>query len=332
MEPPQAVGTPAACGGGGEALEEAEGSPLGLAAEALMAHLRKYEPVLVADMDPSLHYLAPHVPKVSWTALGDLVAARERSSSGQVEGSRWISLRLDGCGFSKAVRMLRQQGVLEQGFSETFAFSMQQSLRGLMEHFHGRLGFTQSDEMVIFIPPTNIVRGVQQPHMRNGRVSKITTLAASHVTAQFLMLLAERCQRSGLGLEGLAHVLPHFDCRLGHYSSWEEARALLLWRAYDCSVNGISDAVLHAPGSDKAVRALGTREKVAWLWRNGHLPLPRHQAYGTLLVRVKRVLEGHNPKLGTSVKTLRGTIERLDGPLLELARTDGLFPKDDELS
>ena len=44
-------------------------------------------------------------------------------------------------------------------------------------------------------------------------------------------------------LAELAEIAPHFDCRVGSYASWEEARALLLWRAYDCSVNGVSDAV-----------------------------------------------------------------------------------------
>ena len=52
----------------------------------------------------------------------DIVAAREKSTSGSVDGSRWMSLRLDGCGFSKAVRMMRNKGVLEpHGFSATFA-------------------------------------------------------------------------------------------------------------------------------------------------------------------------------------------------------------------
>ena len=35
--------------------------------------------------------------------------ARERDTHGRVDGSRWLSLRLDGCGFSKAVRALRRR-------------------------------------------------------------------------------------------------------------------------------------------------------------------------------------------------------------------------------
>merc|ERR1712048_1361204 len=224
-------------------------------------------------------------------------------------------------------------GILEKnGFSQVFASCMQSSLEALMEHFQGRLGYSQSDEMIVFIAPTNIVRGEQQPHQRSGRVTKITSLAASFVTAHFIMQLARECQGKGVGLDDLSHILPHFDCRVGQYTSWEEAQALLLWRAYDCSVNGVSDAVYQTPGSGQKIQSLGRQEKVSWLWEKGMLPLPRHQAYGTVLVRVKRIKEGYNPKLGKNVWTLRGRIEKVDGPVLELVRTNALFPADDVVS
>jgi tRNA(His) 5'-end guanylyltransferase len=301
--------------------------------EDVRAHLKKYSPTLVPGMDPSLHYLAPHLPKVVWTALGDMVTQCEKTSCGSIDGTQWISLRLDGSGFSKTVRMLRRKGILEKdGYSEIFASCMQSSLRALMEHFHARLGYTQSDEMIVFIPPASIVRGEQQSHYRSGRVTKLTSLAASFVTAHFIMQLAKHCQASEVDLEDLSHILPHFDCRVGHYGSWEEAQALLMWRAYDCSVNGVSDAVYQTKGSGQKILSLGRQEKIAWLWEQGLLPLPRHQAYGTVLVRVKRAIEGYNPKLDKKVRTLRGVIEHVDGPVLELVRTDSLFPDDDELS
>ena len=34
------------------------------------------------------------------------------------------------------------------------------------------------------------------------------------------------------GLDDLHCICPHFDCRLAQYTSWEEAQALLMWRAY----------------------------------------------------------------------------------------------------
>jgi len=44
------------------------------------------------------------------------------------------------------------------------------------------------------------------------------------------------------------------------------------------------------------------------------------------------LIEGYNPKLDKNVKTLRGIIEQVDGPVLELVRTDSLFPADDDAS
>ena len=60
-----------------------------------------------------------------------------------------------------------------------------------MEQMHASLGYTQSDEMVVFLPPTRVLRGERQPHLRNGRVAKLTSLAASLVTAHFVLSLAQ---------------------------------------------------------------------------------------------------------------------------------------------
>jgi tRNA(His) 5'-end guanylyltransferase len=324
----------------------------------VLAAMKKYKPMQVDGMDASLHYLAPHVSKQTWQAMGNLVVEREKTSSGNVDGSRWISLRLDGSGFSKAVRMMRQSGLLEceHGYSERFASVMQACMRGLMEKFNAKIGFTQSDEMVVFIAPTRVVRGEQQPHTRKGRTTKLTTLAAGFVSSMFVSQLTQLClagqdsaaeeeedddnegdknammQKLSEILTKLACITPHFDCRMGHYANWEEARSLLLWRGYDCSVNGVSDAVYQIKGSGKQVQSLGKREKVEWLWKQGHLPLPRHQAYGTVMVRARRVATGHNPKLNVEVRTLRSVVETLPSmALLEMARRGELLPVDDVL-
>jgi tRNA(His) 5'-end guanylyltransferase len=98
-----------------------------------------------------------------------------------------------------------------------------------------------SDEMCIFIPPTNIIRGEQQPHQRNGRVAKMMTLASGYVSARFILALAEQSEGKPEVMAALADITPHFDCRIGKWESWDEAQSLLLWRGYDCSINGVSD-------------------------------------------------------------------------------------------
>merc|ERR1719393_61945 len=119
-------------GRNGHVLEET----LAAKAERVRAHMKQHPPTLVDGVDPSLHYLAPHMPKVEWNALGDLVTDREKTSSGSISGERWVSLRLDGSGFSRTVRMMRNKGILEKdGFSPLFASCMCSSMEALMEHF-----------------------------------------------------------------------------------------------------------------------------------------------------------------------------------------------------
>jgi hypothetical protein len=119
----------------------------------------------------------------------------------------------------------------------------------------------------------------------------------------------------------LGHITPHFDCRLGSWATWEDARALLLWRAYDCAINGVSDAVHHAkgaPGRKEAVTQC-VPFKLAWLHERGMLPLPEHQAHGTALVRVRRERDGVNPVTGEVVRVVRRVIDPAPpGSLLRL--------------
>jgi hypothetical protein len=121
---------------------------------------------------------------------------------------------------------------------------------------------------------------------------------------------------------------------------------LLLWRAADCGVNSVSDAVHHAKATcgeevvgsvsqvsrSQAMR-LHTGDKIVWLKENGLLPLPVHQARGTFFVRVKRRITGLNPKTGQQNFSLRPRVEELDSDVLTLAKLGlgALFPPDDTL-
>lgn len=315
--------------------------PLAEMARSTLRALAARAPATVDGVPPEHHYLPPHLGKRRWAALGDAVAARERACGtlASVPGERWISLRLDGSGFSSAVRKMRSLGVLEpSGFSARFAAAMVACTRGLMDKFNGVVGYTQSDELIVFLAPTSVVRGERQPHTRSGRVTKITTLAAGYVTARFTLELSKAVVAEGGDLDAtLGAVLPHFDCRMGDWESWEEAQSLLLWRGYDCSVNGISDAVHHSglQGKKKAL-ALATPAKVAWLHEHAMLPLPLHQAYGTVLTKVKRRVVGVDPRHPEKpVTALRSRIEQLHGPVLETAARSehadhhGFFPEGD---
>mmetsp|Transcript_34657 Transcript_34657/g.92234 ORF Transcript_34657/g.92234 Transcript_34657/m.92234 type:complete len:265 (+) Transcript_34657:826-1620(+) len=118
-------------------------------------------------------------------------------------------------------------------------------------------------------------------------------------------------------------LLPTFDCRVGSYTTEAEAMALILWRGYDCCINSVSDAVHHSrfPAdssvvSKKEAMRQGTSAKLRWLHHHGALPIPEHQANGSLFVKVKRQGEGFNPRTNETVQCLRSVIERVPGNVL----------------
>jgi hypothetical protein len=137
-----------------------------------------------------------------------------------------------------------------------------------------------------------------------------------------------------------------FQSHVGHFRSREASLLLLLWRAADCGVNSVSDAVHHAKGTlgeevvgsasrisrSQAMR-LHTGDKISWLKENGLLPLPLHQARGTYFVRVKRRITGLNPKTGQQNFSLRPRLEELGSDVLTLAKLGpgALFSADDTL-
>ncbi len=305
----------------------------------IMEMLRTREPISIDDVPKDIYQFSPYIPKNYWNDLGDAVNIKEKQQIYNIDGNKWISLRLDGSGFSKLVKALRRQKIIEKdGFSYRFAKCMQESCIMLMDKFNGVIGFTQSDEIIIFIPPTRVIRGIQEPHNRKGRVCKIATLAAGLVTSKFVTSLL-KCIKDDKSLddnlEDLSKLLPHFDCRIACYDSWEEARGLLLWRGYDCSVNGISDAVHHNKSASNDVKRDNTKVKIKWLYdmylsKNSSEKslIPDHQAYGSLYKKVEREVLGCNPTIADApmVKTIRRIIEKdkNNKPILILAK-EGLL-------
>merc|ERR1712224_106436 len=227
--------------------------------------------------------------------VGDLVKVHENFKITEVPGQHWISLRLDGCGFSKQTKRLRREGVFDAGYSAEFGAIMKECVQLLMETFHGCLGYTQSDEMTVLIPPASVVRGEQQCYFHRGRVQKLCSTAASTVTALFNRRVFQLAEQRGVML-GEEFPLCHFDCRVGTFESEEEAMALVLWRAQDCGVNGVSDAVHQMKVAGKKMKGSNTAAKLAWLAEQGKLPLPAHQAYGSLFLVSYRVIHGVNQK------------------------------------
>lgn len=254
------------------------------------------------------HELAPLIRKKWWTQLGRLLKAHEEYPHGLPDDA-WISLRLDGCCWGTLMSRLKSSGVLNYGFREEIAETMVASCRAVMCEFGGVVGYTHSDEMTILVPPG--------PRLFDGRLSSWISLAASIATATCNRVLVNLAAKKGLVLEDT--IVAHFDCRAGIFPSAFEAESLLLWRASDCNVNSASDAIKFSD-APMEVRGLNTIQKLIYLQGRGGLPLQRHQAYGSLLVRTET-------SEGSRVVLLNSGADSQPMHILNLFRKRSLIPE-----
>ena len=126
---------------------------------------------------PSAYVQLNRAPKYLWTKLGNIVKAREKATvQYSIPGNYWITLRLDGTGFSKSLRVFRRMGIFCTGYSSVFGSIMQECAKALLKKFSGAFAFTQSDELTVAIAPRRIIRNKQDCHQYNGRVAKMCSL------------------------------------------------------------------------------------------------------------------------------------------------------------
>jgi len=220
------------------------------------------------------HELPPLIPRKVWNGLASLLKEYEEYPSVLVPANRWITLRLDGCGWTKVLKRLKESGVLASGFSDNIAGSMIATCQAVMCEFGASLGYTQSDEMTIIVPPTSGTR----EHL--GDMQAWVSIASSIAAAEFNQRLADMAMDRHVSLDAVP--IANFDCRVGVFSSAAEAEAMIVWRSSDCNMNSASDAIKFSE-APFPVRYNNTIEKLVYLQNHNLLPLPRHQAYGSLL-------------------------------------------------
>lgn len=293
-------------------------------------------PLSVDGVAADAHELPPHVPRTLWKRLGAHIQAREHETIPTIPGDDWISLRCDGHAFTKSKQRWAAAGVLEHahGASPTFTRLMVACTHALMEFFHARYGYTQSDEITVLLAPATKAAGsARQPHPFGGRTQKLCSLAAATVSTVFCAELQSVCRERDLPDQDRAV----FDCRVARYATRDEAAAVLVWRAYDCAVNGVSDAI-YAARNDKVPGATdlvpqSTAAKLAWLaaQQTQRLPLPVHQQVGTYLVKYRKQCKKLCQSTGQPVGYLHKARHVLSGNLITRWKEDTLFPSDETI-
>jgi tRNA(His) 5'-end guanylyltransferase len=251
------------------------------------------------------HYeFGPKIPKSIWEIIGTKVSNKEKEMKICVEPDKFITLRFDGNNFSKVIPKLKIAGFLEHGYSKTFATIMQGATQKVMKKFNAIYGFTQSDEITIIIPSTN----KDGTHIFDGRRDKLISLGASCISTYFVSELSK------------INSIPDdidilFDGRMAYWNTLRDAFELILWRAYDCSINGISTAVINY-GADTTIKKSNTAIKLMWLMTQGRLPLDTHEVHGSFFAKTQIKKICVNPITGESVEVMRSVILNVNGNVL----------------
>jgi len=269
--------------------------------------------------DNTGYIMNPKIGRKIWNIVGDKVSSNEKCCPSNITGEKYITFRLDGKTFSGVTKRLKKLGVFSKGYSTEFATIMITVTKKLCDSFPRIIyAFTQSDEITLVMKCTTVIDGKYEPHVHDGRRDKLLTLAAGLASQCFDREVVKLIVSKGLPLDTI-NILPDmfFDCRMAQYDTLKDAFELVLWRAYDCSVNGVSSAV-YMCGLDecKKISRTPTDTKLLYLYQNKMLPLDSHQAYGTLFHNKKEPTEVLNQMTKEIEIKEKWHITQINGPVI----------------
>lgn len=150
--------------------------------------------------------------------IGDEFKSLERDFSSYVESNNEIIIRLDGRGFSDLTK------TIEKPYSSKLTSIMDEVTKKLMSECNAKVGYTQSDEISLYIQKTN-----NQVYF-NGSVNKINSVLASKCSFEFNHLAREQ-------LPAMYGAM--FDCRVFQCQT-EQVKKYFLWRFLDARRNSVT--------------------------------------------------------------------------------------------
>lgn len=223
----------------------------------------------------------PIISKESiWIPLGNKLSKNESIVIKEIPFDKYYTIRFDGVNFSTNMKKLRQLGIFEKGYSKKFESIMVETTNQIMKEIpNAIMAFTQSDEITVLVSKC---KNDSIPY-KNRRFVKYLSIFASKVTTIFNKLLFQQMIK-----DYNTHLLEQipllsFDSRIGIYDSFDDALELILWRSYDCHVNGVSSGVILNNLNISKAREMNTTEKLDILYEKGILTeMTPHQLYGTI--------------------------------------------------
>lgn len=294
--------------------------------------------------------------KSIWNPLGDYISKAEHTFVCRIDPNNWYTLRADGKGFSKMVKELKRNGILEEGYSKIFEKCMIRATEDVFGgHFYSFCAFTQSDEISIVFRKADICSDGQISNYESGGSTiKYLTHESSSISSRFTYYLIqesiEKYQtdirikfdtikeeivgkdnfngifddiRKSMSILDIIKNIPviTFDCRFAQWNSFEAAFQLILWRSWDCSSNGVSNGIHIEKGlKNKRSKALqNTHEKLKTMKEDGILfKLNDHQMYGTFLYKAVEEKEKYVEYTKKTITVKINKIKKISFPILKL--------------
>lgn len=184
--------------------------------------------------------------------LGKRVKAWESATCSQrFFSGQPIVLRFDGNAFHTFCKGLKKP------YDERLSKCMIETMNDLMGFFHGKLGYTQSDEISVFL----YTDSEKAEYPFNGKVQKLQSLGAARATATFNRLIRENIPEK-------ANTTPIFDCRAFSPPTLDNVYETFYWRQQDAIKNAVSMAA-HAKFSHKGLQGKHSGEMIQLLMTNG---------------------------------------------------------------
>jgi tRNA(His) 5'-end guanylyltransferase len=273
----------------------------------------------------------PVVGKTSiWNPLGDILSSLEKLPQYRVDGDKFYTIRLDGHAFSKRMVQLKRLNLFGQGYSLEFESIMTKIASTLLSSVQNALyAFTQSDEIVLIVSPCEVDEhgkfvNFEFQRRRDKLVSIYASMATNIFTKETMKLVMTKLRDQpdlDINLEELPEI--QFDARIAQFESLAEAFQLILWRSYDCSVNGISSGIVfqNSLPSKKKLLNLHCGDKLKYLREEGLLTqMTRHQLYGSFMY-----LEAHMVTLPDGKQRRKRKVTTISEQLVRMVKED-TFP------
>lgn len=139
-----------------------------------------------------------------------------------IPSNSYLVVRLDGRAFHTFT-----QG-LNKPFDENLTTCMIETVSHLVEKLNPIISFYQSDEITLMFKVNML-----ENFMFGGRTFKILSILSAMTSVKFNQQIVKY-------LPNKADSLPHFDCRLMSFNTFDDAILAIIWRQQDCIKNSIS--------------------------------------------------------------------------------------------